>query len=197
MPTSFKPTSFKDDLLAALPRLRAFAMSLCRDRDRADDLVQEALLKAWRSAEKFAPGSNMIAWLFVILRNTYYSEYRRRYHHVEGANGDQQALLGELPSQWGHVMAQELLAAMQRLPDQQREALVLIAGADMSYEDAARVCGCATGTIKSRVNRARAKLAALLDRTSSEDFAPDPVAMAVVMASFRGSGVSLSRHGPA
>jgi RNA polymerase sigma-70 factor, ECF subfamily len=165
---------FRDGLLKALPNLRAFAISLTRDGDRSDDLVQDTILRAWNKRETFTPGTNLSAWLFTILRNAFYSEHRKRVREVEDPGGDQAARLTTAPDQVSKLELRDLQEALQRLRPDQREALLLVAAEGMSYEDAAAVCGVAVGTIKSRVNRARTQLAALLGH-SGEEFAADPV----------------------
>jgi RNA polymerase sigma-70 factor (ECF subfamily) len=149
--------------------LRAFAVSLCGDRDRADDLVQETLFKAWNHLDSFKEGTNLKAWLFTILRNTYFSERRKRKREVEDADGKHAARLASRPAQLGHMEMRDFQDALSRLPDDQREALILVGAAGFSYEEAAEVSGCAVGTIKSRVNRARSRLAEMLELDEAED----------------------------
>jgi RNA polymerase sigma-70 factor (ECF subfamily) len=149
--------------------LRAFAVSLCGDKERADDLVQETLFKAWNHLESFKEGTNLKAWLFTILRNTYFSERRKRRREVEDADGAYAARLATHPAQHGHMDMQDFRAALTRLPDDQREALVLVGAAGFSYEEAAEISGCAVGTIKSRVNRARNRLATMLGLDELQD----------------------------
>ena len=155
-------SSLRDSLVAEMGSLRAFAVSLCGDKERADDLVQETLFKAWNHLDSFKEGTNLKAWLFTILRNTYFSERRKRRREVEDADGTYAARLATQPAQHGHMDMQDFRAALVRLPDDQREALVLVGAAGFSYEEAAEICGCAVGTIKSRVNRARNRLAGML-----------------------------------
>jgi len=145
-----------------MTNLRAFAVSLCGDREHADDLVQETLFKAWNHLDSFHEGTNLKAWLFTILRNTYFSERRKRRREVEDADGRYAATLATHPEQHGHMDMQDFRAALTRLPDDQREALILVGAAGFSYEEAAEISGCAVGTIKSRVNRARNRLADML-----------------------------------
>jgi RNA polymerase sigma-70 factor (ECF subfamily) len=163
----------KSDLLAAIPRLRAFAVSLCGNPDRADDLVQETLVKAWSHLDSFVEGTNLPAWLFTILRNIYYSEYRKRRREVADSEGTMAARLATPPAQNGHMDFLDFRDALQKLPADQREALVLIGASGLSYEEAANICNCAVGTMKSRVNRARHRLIELLSIRSSSDFASD------------------------
>jgi len=152
-------SSLRDQLVAEIGSLRAFAVSLCGDKERADDLVQETLFKAWNHLESFKEGTNLKAWLFTILRNTYFSEQRKQRREVEDADGAYAARLATHPAQHGHMEMQDFRAALSQLPDDQREALVLVGAAGFSYEEAAEISGCAVGTIKSRVNRARNRLA--------------------------------------
>jgi RNA polymerase sigma-70 factor, ECF subfamily len=167
-------------MLAAIPGLRAFAISLCGNVDRADDLVQETLIRALAHINSFEPGTNMSAWLITILRNLYRSEYRKRRREVEDADGKYAENLRSLPQQEGHVEMSEFLVALAKLAPDQREALVLIGALGFSHEEVANICGCAIGTIKSRVNRARNQLAELLSIDSPEDFGPDQTVRAIL-----------------
>ena len=172
--------SLRDDILASVPSLRAFAISLSGNGDRADDLVQETLLRALANINSFQPGSNLPAWLFTILRNLFRSDYRKRRREVEDADGNYAKTLKTQPAQGAHLEFEEFRAALDKLPQDQREALILVGASGFSYEDAAAICGCAVGTIKSRVNRARSKLAALLYVDGAEDFGPDETVRAVI-----------------
>jgi RNA polymerase sigma-70 factor, ECF subfamily len=162
------------EMLAVIPQLRAFAVSLCRNRDQADDLVQETLLRACGNITKFEPGTNMGAWLITILRHQFYSEYRKRRREVQDANGYYLKTMVTQPHQIGCAEYRELLEAIAKLPKEMREALILVGVHGVSCPEAARICGCPTGTIKSRVHRARACLAALLSIESVADLAADP-----------------------
>jgi len=155
-------TSLRDDLVAAIPNMRAFAISLCGNRDRADDLVQEALVKAWNHLESFEQGTNLKAWLFTILRNAYFSELRKTKREIADSDGQFAARQAVPAEQQGHLDLVDLNNALAKLPADQREAVILVGAEGFSYEDAAGICGCAVGTVKSRVNRARTKLAELL-----------------------------------
>jgi RNA polymerase sigma-70 factor (ECF subfamily) len=159
---------FHEGLLAALPSLRAFAISLVGDAVRADDMVQDAVLRALRNRDRFEAGTCLQAWLFTILRNAYYTEQRRRRREVEDADGAFADLLRAPPEQLDKVHVQEVRLALQRLGPEQREALLLVGAEGVSYEEAALICGCKVGTIKSRVNRARARLAELLGDTGGD-----------------------------
>jgi RNA polymerase sigma-70 factor, ECF subfamily len=162
-------SSLRDDLVAAIPNMRAFAISLCGNRDRADDLVQEALVKAWNHLESFEQGTNLKAWLFTILRNAYFSELRKTKREVPDADGQFAARQAVAPEQHGHLDLIDLNNALAKLPPDQREALILVGAEGFSYDDAAGICGCAVGTVKSRVNRARTKLAELMSREPAQD----------------------------
>jgi RNA polymerase sigma-70 factor (ECF subfamily) len=176
---SLDPT-IRDQILAAVPSLRAFAISLCGNVDRADDLVQETLLRALANIDSFQPGTNLPAWLFTILRNLFRSEYRKRRREVEDADGSYAETLKAQPSQTSHVEFQEFRTALAKVPPDQREALILVGASGFSYEEAAEICGCAVGTIKSRVNRARTRLAQLLHIENPNDFGPDRATRAVL-----------------
>jgi RNA polymerase sigma-70 factor, ECF subfamily len=145
-------------MLAAIPPLRAFAISLCGNVDRADDLVQETLFRAWAHIDSFRPDS-MIAWLVTILRNVFYSEYRKWRREVADSDGRYAETLTSPPTQTSGLEQVELLDALAKLPQDQREALILVGASGFSYQEAADICGCALGTVKSRVSRARALLA--------------------------------------
>jgi len=159
-------------MLAAVPSLRAFAISLSRSVDRADDLVQETLLRATANISSFRPGTNMPAWLFTILRNQFRSEYRKRRREVEYADGTYTESLTSAPGQHSHLALKELATALAKLPLVQREALLLVGASGFSYDEAAAICGTPVGTIKSRTNRARTLLAELLGFDSADKFGP-------------------------
>jgi len=164
---------FRAGLRAATPHLRAFAKSLVGDRDRADDLVQDTLLRAWQYRDRFEPGSNLEAWLFTMLRRLFYSEYRKGRREVEDVDGQYAAKVSTPAEQPGCVALADLRSALMRLPDEQREAVLLVGAAGYSYEEAAVICGIKIGTIKSRVNRARRRLAELLGHEDDGDGGPD------------------------
>src|SRR6202030_910293 len=170
----------RDDILASVPSLRAFAISLSGNGDRADDLVQETLLRALANIDSFQPGSNLPAWLFTILRNLFRSDYRKRRREVEDDDGSYAETLKSQPEQSGRLEFEELPVALAKLPADQREALILVGAAGLSYEEAADICGCPIGTIKSRVNRARGRLAELLAIESVDDLGPDQTTRAVL-----------------
>ncbi|GJD63182.1 sigma-70 family RNA polymerase sigma factor [Methylobacterium frigidaeris] len=154
--------TFRHDLLAEVPRLRRRALTLCNDRTRADDLVQETLLKAWAAQARFVPGTHLSAWLYTILRNSFYSEHQKRAREVGDPDGLFAASLVSLPAQYGHLDLRDVQGALDRLVPDQREALLLSAVHDLSYEDIATAMECQVGTVKSRINRARARLAEML-----------------------------------
>ncbi|ATG44401.1 RNA polymerase sigma factor 70 [Phaeobacter piscinae] len=158
----------RDELVDHLGAMRAFAISLTRNTAMADDLVQDTLVKAWTNIEKFEEGSNMRAWLFTILRNTYYSLRRKRRREVEDADGALSEQLSQKPDHDGRLNMRDFNAAFEKLNDEQREALVLVGAGGFSYEEAAETCGVKVGTIKSRVNRGRARLAELMNLDEDE-----------------------------
>jgi RNA polymerase sigma-70 factor (ECF subfamily) len=162
-------TSWRDEVVGLIPALRAFAWSLSHNGSDADDLVQDTLIKAWTHRSKFEPGTNLRAWLFTILRNTYYTAVVRRRREVADEDGKHAATLSAGPTQDWSVAMHSLRDALQRLPDEHREALILVGAAGLTYEEAAEICGCALGTIKSRVNRARARLLRLMDAEDVSD----------------------------
>jgi RNA polymerase sigma-70 factor (ECF subfamily) len=166
-------------LLAAMPRLRAFAISFCRNGDHADDLVQDTLLRACANIMSFTPGTNMLAWLCTIMKNHFFSECRRRRKPFESIEEHADSVVSK-PAQVAHAECNELWTALDKLEPRQREVLIMIGASGLSYDEAAKICGCPTGTIKSRVNRARAELAQLLSIDGPEDFEEDRVIAAVV-----------------
>jgi RNA polymerase sigma-70 factor (ECF subfamily) len=168
--------SFKAQLVEAIPMLRGFARSLSGNHDRADDLVQETLAKAIANRDKYRMGTNLHAWLVTILRNQYYSEGRRRWREVSDAEGTHAARLVEQPAHGARMELLEFMAALQALPEDQREALVLVGASGLSYEDAAEVLGTRVGTVKSRVSRARTRLESLM--AGKEGFSRDDEAVA-------------------
>ncbi|MFN3522835.1 MAG: sigma-70 family RNA polymerase sigma factor [Phenylobacterium sp.] len=152
------PAEWRDNIVDMIPTLRAFAWSLCQNGSDADDMVQETLTKAWAARDRFEPGTNLRAWLFTILRNTYYTHATRRQREVRDQDGAYAGALTSPASQEWTVAVSALRRALDRLPADYREALILVGAAGLSYEEAAEICGCALGTVKSRVNRARARL---------------------------------------
>lgn len=174
-------TDPRDELIEHLPAMRAFALNLTRNSAAADDLVQDAVVKAWGNFDKFRPGTNLRAWLFTILRNTYYSLYRKRRREVEDPDGKMAGKLSEKPAHDGHLAMADFRAAFAQLTDEQREVLILVGAEGFSYEEAAGMCGCAVGTIKSRTNRARKRLAELMHLEDEDELGmTDAATMAVV-----------------
>jgi RNA polymerase sigma-70 factor (ECF subfamily) len=158
---------------ALIPQLRGYAIALTRSSAEADDLVQETLTRAWRFRERF-DGSNLKAWLFTILRNCFLTETASRKGTVQDVEGRLAAQLSCGPEQEWYLQYRELLEAIAKLTPLCREALLLVAGSGLSYEDAARVSGCAVGTMKSRVNRARTLLAEMTSATPRSEVQPQP-----------------------
>jgi RNA polymerase sigma-70 factor, ECF subfamily len=178
-------TQFRNQIIAAIPGLRAFGLSLTARSDRADDLVQETLMKAWKHHESFETGSNMKAWLYTILRNEFYTQLRKRKREVEDADGFYSSRVAVHAEQDGHLDMADLQVALAKLPDDQRVAIILVGASGFSYEEAAEICAVAVGTIKSRVNRARVRLAVLLQIDTNEKFGPDAKTESVLINAFR------------
>lgn len=172
--------STTDLLVAEIPYLRAFAISLSGSLNSADDLVQDTLVKAWTKFDTFEPGTNLRAWLITILRNNFYSIHRKYRREVQDADGVHAAQVAVRGGQESRVGMEDFRAALDQLPPEHREVLVMIGMTELSYEEAAQVCGVAVGTIKSRVHRARARLAHLLGLTEGEQIGPDPVSASVL-----------------
>ncbi|SNS44612.1 RNA polymerase sigma-70 factor, ECF subfamily [Sphingomonas laterariae] len=155
--------AFKTELASVIPHLRAFGRSLSGNRDLADDLVQETLMKAWAARQRFQAGTNMRAWTFIILRNLFLSQMRRARFKGEWDEITAARVLAAPASQDRHVELGDLQRALLHLPQPQREALILVGAGGFAYEEAAEICGCAVGTIKSRVARGRVALEQLLN----------------------------------
>ena len=168
-------------MLAAIPRLRAFAISLTGSIEQADDLVQTALLRGLENLDKFQPGTSMQAWLFTILRNQFHTNYRRRRREVEDPDGSMAQRMAVMPEQGARLDFTDMQVALAKLSIEQREALLLVGAEGVSYEEAAQICGTNIGTIKSRVNRARARLAELLALDAAEDLGPDRLITAALI----------------
>ncbi len=161
-------------MVAQMPYLRAFAISLCGSHSLADDLVQDALVKAWSHADSFQPNTNLRAWLVTILRNTYFSSYRKRSREVQDSDN---LLAQQIPVKGGQESALTLAdvqAALDKLAPEHKEILLMIGITELSYEEAAEICGVAIGTVKSRLNRARAKLAEHLGLLATSEIDTDP-----------------------
>jgi len=161
-PTASQKADFKRELTEVVPHLRAFARGLCGHPDMADDLVQETLLKAWAAQERFEPGTSMRAWTFVILRNVYLTDMRRNRFRGEYDENVAERILTAPAGQEEPIHLSDMHRALLTLPTERREALLLVGAGGFSYEEAAQICGCAIGTIKSRVARARATLNSML-----------------------------------
>jgi RNA polymerase sigma-70 factor (ECF subfamily) len=155
--------AFRRELTALIPHLRAFARTLAGDPSSADDLAQDALVKAWDARESYRMGTNMKAWTFMILRNQFYSERRRAWRQVplEPETAERTLVAADDPE--ARVALDELRQGLAMLPAEQREALILVGAGGFAYEEAAEICGCAVGTVKSRVSRARRALQAILE----------------------------------
>jgi RNA polymerase sigma-70 factor, ECF subfamily len=177
--------AFKAELAATIPHLRAYGRSLTGDPDRADDLVQDTMLKAWASRDRFAAGTSMKAWTFVILRNAFLSQMRRQKFHGEYDAVAAEKLLIAAPLQEEATHVADIQRALLELSADQREALILVGAGGMSYEDAAQICGVAVGTMKSRVSRARTALEAIMASgklsVQRADMPPPAEAMGAIM----------------
>jgi RNA polymerase sigma-70 factor (ECF subfamily) len=156
----------QSSLVALIPHMRGFARSLCRSRGEAEDITQEALASAWASRNTFEPGTNLKAWVFRILRNRFYAEAGRTRRLSQLDPGFAEETLVAVSNPDSALELDDVRRAMLDLSDEQREALTLIAAAGLTYDEAAVVCGCALGTIRSRISRAREALAAILAGTS-------------------------------
>lgn len=174
--------SIKQKMLELAPNLRAFAMSLSGSADTADDLVQETLLRAISNIDRFRPGTNLGAWLTTILRNCFLSDLRKQRNEVEDIDGGYALALRAAPEQEGSLEFKEFRAALGEIPSKQREALLLVCAAGLSYEDTAIICQTTTGTIKSRINRARSRLAAALSIGSVSEIGVDKQTRAILVA---------------
>jgi RNA polymerase sigma-70 factor (ECF subfamily) len=172
--------TLRNQMLAAVPHLRAFAISLAGSVDRADDLVQTALLRGIENIDRFQPGTNMQAWLFTILRNQFYTDFRRRRREIEDPDNALSGRLAVLPEQGARLDYTDMLRALAKLTPEHREALLLIAAEGLSYEEAARICDTNIGTIKSRINRARTRLAEILAVDRKADFGSDRLIQAAL-----------------
>jgi RNA polymerase sigma-70 factor, ECF subfamily len=177
-----RSAAFREGLIREMRDLRAFAVSLSGSFHVADDLLQETLLKAWQNADSFIPGTNLRAWLVTILRNTYYSQYRKRGREVSDTDGVYSSRLATPPNQESAVDMADFQVALAKLAPEHRDVLLMVGASGLSYEETAEICGVAIGTIKSRLNRARAKLADLLGIKDPADLGMGSVSEAVVKA---------------
>ncbi len=174
---------FKRDLVALIPHLRAFARTLCGDAAAADDLAQDAMMKAWDARASYQMGTNMKAWTFMILRNQFYSDKRRSWRSVALDQEMAERTLVAVDDPEAPVALDELRLALATLPEEQREALVLVGAGGFAYEEAAAICNCAVGTVKSRVSRARRAVQGILERGAYDrDGAPASDAMRSILA---------------
>jgi len=174
---------FRKELVTLIPHLRAFARTLCGDATAADDLAQDAMLKAWDARASYQMGTNMKAWTFMILRNQFYSEKRRSWRQTQLDQEAAERTLMAIDDPSAPLALDELRSALRTLPDEQREALVLVGAGGFAYEEAAEICNCAVGTVKSRVSRARRALHASLEAGAYErDGSPAGDAMGAILA---------------
>jgi RNA polymerase sigma-70 factor (ECF subfamily) len=189
--------SFRDEFVALLPSMRAFARSLCRNRAEADDLAQTAMMNAWRARKSYMPGTNLRAWLYTILRNQYISERRRAATWRTDTSVDD-VVLPSPQNQEASVEMSDVQQALAKLPDEQREALILVGAGGFAYHEAAALCGCAVGTIKSRVARARRALASILgeERPANGEESAEADEGASVMSASATEGVATKAGEP-
>jgi RNA polymerase sigma-70 factor (ECF subfamily) len=171
----YSPRNFPEtELVSLIPAMRAFSRTFCRNNTDADDLIQETLTRALASAHRFEPGTRLKSWLFTIMRNTFLTSAKRYARECPGADDCVSSLGISLPSQEWSQRSREVGRAIDKLPTDQREVIVLVAMAGFGYEEAAEICGCAVGTIKSRLNRGRQQLQELLGDVS-EAIEKEPV----------------------
>lgn len=171
----------RDEIVEHVPALRAFAHSLTQNPTRADDLVQDTIVRAWTKFDQFREGTNLRAWLFTIQRNLFFSERRKAKWETQDVDGIQAGKLVQAPTQDARMDFADFAAAFAQLPEDQREALILIGASGFTYDEAAEIAGTATGTIKSRVNRGRKRLAELLEMSEDETIASTrPEALAIL-----------------
>ncbi|MDR0810105.1 MAG: RNA polymerase sigma factor [Gemmobacter sp.] len=180
-------SDIRDELPAHLPALRAFAISLTRNMATADDLVQDTIVKAWSNIDKFTPGTDLRAWLFTILRNTFFSDRRKRKREVADPDGIHAQGLFEKPHHDGRLAFADFSRAFDELSPEHREVLILVGANGYSCEEAAEMMGVAVGTVKSRTSRARARLARLLGLAEGEDILGQEAAGTLSVMSRSGS----------
>ena len=170
----------RDGILSALPHLRAFAISLTGNVERADDLVQDTIVRGLHFINQFERGTNLQGWLFTILRNQFHTNHRKRKREVEDADGIFASKLSVIPEQGGHLEFEDFRLALAKLSPDQREAILLIGAEGFTYEEAAVICRTKVGTIKSRVNRARTRLAEILGYDDIGEIGPDQLVRAAL-----------------
>lgn len=175
--------AFKSDLVKLIPHMRAFARSLCGDATVADDLAQDAMVKAWGARASFRPGTNMKAWSFTILRNQFYSDKRRSWRETQLDQEAAERTLVAVDDPESPLALDEMRMALAMLPAEQREALILVGAGGFAYDEVAAICGCAVGTAKSRVSRARRALhEILLSGAYDRDGRPASDAMRAILS---------------
>jgi RNA polymerase sigma-70 factor (ECF subfamily) len=189
LPDARAEAAFKAELVALIPHLRAFARTLAGDAASADDLAQEAMMKAWIARGSYQMGTNMKAWTFMILRNQFYSEKRRSWRQTQLDQESAERTLVAVDDPESPVVLDELRLGLKMLPPEQREALILVGAGGFAYEEAAAICGCAVGTVKSRVSRARRALQVILD---SGDYDRDGLSAGDAMSSIMNDAERLS-----
>jgi RNA polymerase sigma-70 factor (ECF subfamily) len=182
---------FKKELTELIPHLRAFSRSLCGNATLADDVAQDAMLKAWKSRDKFKPGSNLKAWTFTILRNQFYSIKRRSWRATSLDQEVAEQTIVANSDQEKSVQLNELRRGLDSLKEDQREALILVGASGLSYEEAAEICDCAVGTIKSRVSRARKALETVME-SGTFDTKADKVGAMDAISSILGEADTIS-----
>lgn len=168
LPAATRPAP-RDEIVQHLGSMRAFAISLTRNVAAADDLVQDTIVKAWTHIDKFQSGTNMRAWLFTILRNTFYSDLRKRRREVPDSDGVHAATLFEKPAHDGRLAFADFQKAFDQMSPEHREVLILIGASGYTCEEAAELMSVAVGTVKSRTSRARKRLADLMGMAEGED----------------------------
>ena len=189
---SLEPMTFSKDLTALIPHMRAFARGLCGDMTAAEDLAQDGLLRAWTAQASYQPGTNLKAWVFTIMRNQFYSERRRAWRNVALDQQMAEETLIAVSNPVATIELDELRRAMLLLPDEQREALVLIGAAGCSYEEASEMCDCPVGTVKSRVSRARRHIGRIMaGEVVPKDSLRPSAAMADILAQCERAGGAL------
>ncbi|HEX7758253.1 MAG TPA: sigma-70 family RNA polymerase sigma factor [Caulobacteraceae bacterium] len=161
--------AFRAELTPVIPHMRAFSRSLCGNATEADDLVQEALAKAWKSRASYQPDTSLKSWVFTIIRNQFYSDKRRSWRQTSLDPDTAERTLIAATNPMAGLELDEVRRALSQLPEDQREALILVGVAGLPYDEVSTICGCAEGTIKSRVSRARQRLADLLNGAAIQE----------------------------